>query len=591
MDAMTATVPLRCAGLAIATAVVLVAGSVAPASAANPATALRAKAGQPNQAAIAKRLATRYAKARTERARYRALVAIARKLRVGVYTPRGRAVVRMRARKGIDPEFYDFELRLLASHPDERSSLDDLAGTVNRATGTRKPLTTARLAGALASRTQRARRRPRNRFSLPMLLARELGLRQQPRADTARRASARAIQLSRVQRWLVLTEIVTGQARDIASRPRAGQAQIDLPPSAEPPGNRDELEDVCGISARGRQWSSFGQTLGGVVSDTVNGIQVVVSALHSTFLEDLIVVTSDAWRTNGHHGPAEHAIGQGSGNQFTFVINVAARYSESIKEVEQLVKCGPLYGIQMPPPGRLPNVPVRWEASAGYATLLEHGQVTYQDKVTGNDGSARLSVRLDDEVVPGIGEERQVEATLSPAVDFRSLFNPLSGFVRELGFAADVEFPFSIKWHDARGLKFKAAFTWRTWEYILSNGGPPVPPQPLGTLHRRVFLRNCNRDNPWDTPWSFAAQFYNEVADPAEDEYHPVMLESHPLKPPTVIHYWTFQILPTSPPTVRITDRSTDDLVTNGSSPYPAGGPQYSQTVTVPIEEDTSCPD
>jgi hypothetical protein len=229
--------------------------------------------------------------------------------------------------------------------------------------------------------------------------------------------------------------------------------------------------------------------------------------------------------------------------------------------------------------------------------LLQHGEPIYLDRVTGADGSATLRVRLKDEAVPGIGEEREVEGKLEPAVDVRSVFSPLTGFIQELVIAPDVEFPFSIKWHQPRGVRFQARFTWQQWTPAMPDGsGNYTPPTPLLKHWDNLFLRNCE-ENPWDTPWALALQreYVPNGPAPGPDEYGPwEILDSNPLNPPMAIDHtggrYTVQVLSTTPPSVRIVSRSYDDLTTDGSEPYPAGGPQYFETVTAPIEEDTDCP-
>ena len=147
-----------------------------------------ARARPVNQDAVAKRLAMGVMAAPTDDARSRALIAVMKALHIGVYTPKGKAMVRGYERGPRDFYLYDFELQAMATAIGQKRfwSSADLAAAFAPlfSSGAQAP-TAQTIEEALRSTSRAAVNRPKDKRSLFPLLVRELGLRHATPYDLA----------------------------------------------------------------------------------------------------------------------------------------------------------------------------------------------------------------------------------------------------------------------------------------------------------------------------------------------------------------------------------------------------------------------
>ena len=191
---------------AVAAAAVLV--SMSPGASARP---------QPSQAALASTLARKVESAGTPAARYQALVAVMRALRIGVYTSAGKIVAGGAERSLADLYFYDFELRALAAGLAQGTTSEsgDLAAQLAHAglTVRGKAVTAPELESAIAAGTHKR---------CAILAART---RSHPCSSATWVSTTRAsIRSSGCSSSPTLPSPPMGRAAQLSARPRRGRA-------------------------------------------------------------------------------------------------------------------------------------------------------------------------------------------------------------------------------------------------------------------------------------------------------------------------------------------------------------------------------
>lgn len=157
-----------------------------------------------SQAKTAHDLARGVLKAHGAQQRYRALVQVAKALHVGVYKANGKPVVRGAERSWHDLYLYDFELKpAMTSAFDRRvtHSLDDVAGqfsAVSHDILKGRLITAASLAGSIRKALAWAKKHPRGKGIMDVLLVRELG-KQQYGYDLAGKPKLSKVKLDALQ--------------------------------------------------------------------------------------------------------------------------------------------------------------------------------------------------------------------------------------------------------------------------------------------------------------------------------------------------------------------------------------------------------
>ena len=543
----------------------------------------------PSQAPVAAGLARRVSSAHTAPARYKALLAVMRAFRIGVYTTAGHTVARGAERGPKDFYTYDVELRALASGLEQKRtwSLADLAGELSHAglgVGG-QPVTAEQLKTAIVKGTRAAKSSPRNVYSLAPLLVRDLGLRHS--YDTASDFSVDSMRLDALQRAVLIADVVVAAERSQASGALLG---------ASPAKAKCPLEEITqGPHRAGWKIGKWLVEKYGI--KTVKGItKHLLELLHAALLAQAIDFheVKQGEVTDTHYGPAANHPGYTEphypGRQLVYTVEVDMSAHLAEKEPDAIA-CGALVGLKFPPPGPVKGVPIVWRTlltSQGYDQLLEHGTITSQDE-TGSDGRATLRFTPSDEAVPGFGTLHTAEGVLQPGANVIGAFgNGPADLVEDALPIFTTLTAWSVEYHKPRGFKFA--------EVVY----PPAPAHDY-TFHLErwgVEAHVCGAD-PYAAPWSgtwhrletdqggnqrdtgFGRTFDNWVFVPGQtsvpkppfyavddpgDEIQGELVRGTPPDPPLMARLRVKQ----TPPTL--------------------GGPIFA-TVTVPVEEDLSCPD
>lgn len=423
-----------------------------------------------SEAQVAKSLVARLSKAHSEKAKEKALLAMMRALHISVVTATGKPLVvapEPNAARGF--ALYDFELRGLGDDF-SRGPTTDLAGVATGLSeagltlGPGKPLPPALLRAGLLAAVREAVHKPHTGSSLLPLVVRELGLRHpNGRYDLASHKVPKVIPLDGLQAWLISADMEISVLRHV--RP-AGARASSLAPAASPGeaaeralsslrallGPRAQSSSITGdceqlSKASEELGKKLEQALGGKIQkwieskavgkiyDKVTGVlgrkitrwgiknlprwavrgpyevlkavnlaKPILDALHGVLLAFSIDVRGGAERVGPVHW--YHSAGE-SGHQMVFETKVTMLDNYG----ELLVKCGTLAGFQMPPPGPVKGVLVGWtEAEATKPLWPDMGSVgctVICVTETNEQGVARLTFTPKQELIPGIGLERE----------------------------------------------------------------------------------------------------------------------------------------------------------------------------------------
>ena len=208
----------RSKAVSIACAVVVVGGCVGlqwPAQSSN------ASIQATSYAALAKKLAGRVIAAKTGPARYKAVLAVMKALHVGVYTSRGKPIVRGAERSLADFYLYKIQVSGLAGGMRHAPSgsvsglADFLAAAGIRFGGS--PITGESLRTALLGGVKSAAARPKSPFSLVPLLLRELGLRHKASYDLMKDVPDAKLRLDALQSFLLAEDFLVPFIRKSSS--------------------------------------------------------------------------------------------------------------------------------------------------------------------------------------------------------------------------------------------------------------------------------------------------------------------------------------------------------------------------------------
>jgi hypothetical protein len=472
------------------------AGAVAPGEA--------AKKRPPSQAVVAKKLAARVTSARTPAARYRALLAVMRALNVGVYTGAGRAIVRGAERSVRDFWLYDFDVRAVASAlaRGENLSVEDLGGQLAALGIARagQPLPAADIGRIVVSGTRRARANPTGPRALLPLLARELGLRREPRYDLAN-GLPEAARFDWLQTLLLLADAVAP-----ARSPRV-MTSVSARALVRPCGVFGPVSENTAYFLRSLRWPP----------GEMSAADKVV-AFHALLLYPALSVESivpEPGKHATHYGPPGHDPDAGKKLRFQ------ARIVMTVDTSQTEISCGPLRAQRLPPKGPVPGLEVNWKSrledrsGTPEAVLGGHGSA-WADLASDENGLLTLEFTPKDEKVPGFGRER----TADGSVGFRFAI-PLEVPERvrlelEGSQLFSHNWPITIGYHKPRGFKFERLNV--ATEFIFPPGWwYPTPACPLprrrgypscsyGREDSELSGRVCG-DDPFAKPWEFRRKF------------------------------------------------------------------------------------
>lgn len=567
----------------------------------------RSAAKPPSQASVAKKLATKVVGARKPAARYKALLAVMRSLHVGVYNPKGKAIVRGAERKAKEFAVYDFELRTMAAALARKQEYGagDLARFLT-AIGIKpggQAVAPDAARGALVFATRLAARSPRKRSVLGLLLARELGRRHAQPYDLANVPTAR-LKLDPLQYFLVTADLAAPFTRTALGRASAqrGVARSSgvcaalriagLGPAA-PVLLSEWMLDSIGDS----ELAELGQDVGGEVIKALIGYERRLEQLgaeHAVERLELVEALKDAvhgallafsikaqaittTRQETHYGPAGHVPKAGTVLRFQVILAMLDNYPEAV------VDCLADLGIaDFPKKGPIAGVKIVWTDEEN--ELERYGTVGYEpeDQRTNGKGIATLVFTPKDEIVPGFpsGLGKLDSGLIDAYPLYQSKFGNLPGSLAQFitpKFAGAMAW--SVGYHKPRGFKF-SGLKWHVEAEpdpvygISTSDFEVVSARVCGGDPSAVWEMHVHEISNWVLPSYQFDGIYDGVWAPGQD-----FVSSRSLG---ASGYGDFSIGP--PPQVR--------LRTQVDEGYEDAGVRIVELVKVAtVEEDTSCPE
>lgn len=518
--------------------------------------ALASKSAPPSRssasgAAVAKNLAARVARARSPKARYGALLTVMRTLKVGVFTPKGKPVVR--AGRPYDLYLYDFEVKAMAAGLGRKqvTTVDELAGRLSD--GGVRGLDPAKLGKALQGGVRAALKHPRSRSSLVPLLARELGRKRKPANDLAK-VPVDKLRFDPLQTFLVVADMAAGVNRG------GGRASGRAVAAAGGPCDQQLLDVIKEVMPFGKWTISIIKA----VKDQAKIASLLIDMVHGSVLAFSVGFTSTTPTSQAsHYGPAGH---EGDASKpFDFGVKLVMR--DQLPEF--VISCGPLLGMKFPNKGPLPNVTVAWKDESAFgAPLDDHGTASFpKGRKTDSKGETVLHFEPKGEKVPGFGDVKHAANTKTAVALYQSAFGNVPGSVAQFLTPKSASFAWNVGFHLPRG--FKVAGMVHDNDCVMFG-------QPSCRVD--VDINVCGDDPfaPWDgtvtrvsegdpltseVTWAFVPGAATSPVDKQSGSTQTSIDGRHQLEPP-------FQTI----------------FTTSGSSgrqgPY-----------TLPLEEDKTCPD
>jgi hypothetical protein len=398
-----------------------------------------------DKATQAKALADNLAGATSDPARYEALLAVMQALAIGVYTPDGVAVLRGAERGPHDFYLYDFELGMMAASLGRQDawSIADLTAALNEM-GIRlddKPLADEQFTSVLLSAAREADQTPADRLSLPLLLVRDLGLRQPTAYDLLIEPKQDALSFSALQKFLITIDIVLPIVREakIASGPSRLVAESNGVLQLKPVSQSSVCDSmVATVAKEGWGAGKLFITLTGVANISVGtagaageagatlnvaaAALVTIDAIHGSMMAFSIKVEALQKVVSTHYGHATPGIPR--------EIKISVTMRDKLPDV--VVQCGWLLGVEFPKQGGIKDVKILWF----YQRLDEHGEFVCPEdgcKKTGPDGVATLLFKPKQELQPyGFGPEYDATGFVGAVALYQSRLKNYLGFFNQI---------------------------------------------------------------------------------------------------------------------------------------------------------------
>lgn len=558
----------------------------------------------PNSAAVAKKLADKITRAKSDGARYQALLAVMDALNLGVYTPGGKAILRGAERGPKDFFLYDLELRMtaraLARH--EEWGISDLtsalAGMGIKPGG--EPLPDNDVVAVISDGTRAAAAKTNDPRAVLPLLVRELGLRHRPSYDTARLGSYSVgrVRFDALQKLLILLDSTAPILRRAGLI--RGHAALDAysngPAAFRAPAA--ECADVHGTPEKEGAGAKVGEYLGEKLTETIlehasdffkqaNEIaelaEKIVDGIHGSILAYSADVRSLGPSNQlTHYGPPGHAANGGKELKFQLKVEML----DSLPGVDQ--KCGSIVHTKFPPKGPIAGVTVLWETS----DLDQYGDLSCEGLIctteTGPDGIATLTFTPKKEFLPGVGMVVEQPGLAIGTAFVQSRFGNALGTIAEVLAPKSGVTRWTVERHKPRGYKFEGLTLHWVQQQDQGTGTPETETDDVS-----IKGSICGED-PYGV-WKLEGHTTQKVenselrdngtfVDPAPsggDDFRPE--EGVPVNGPE----GKWKLLPTEPPKVQLEwSAPPPSEVSTGTYFTPS-----SQTVTAPIVEDKSCPE
>lgn len=418
-------------------------------------------------AALAKKLAGRMKAAKTGPARYKAVLAVMKALHVGVYTSRGKPIVRGAERSLKDFYLYKIQVSGLAGGMRHvpSGSISGLAGFLASA-GIRiggSPMTGESLRTALLGGVKSAAARPKNKFSLVPLLIRELGLRHRDSYDLTRDVPETKLRLDALQSFLLAEDFLVPFIRKSSSAGTASLARRagGLLRSAR---SRSAAADCSGPQPpeKIQGWLFLILNKGATPAQIARGRKAEAEALTASLL-DTFSVTGDTNSIQAtHYGPPGHDTNAGKELRIQLKVEFAP---DSASRIDYEIRCGWLKDTQFPKPGPVPNVSMNWKPGP-IQSLEKHGTVRYEpaNMKTGRNGVATLIFKPKDEIVPAFGSVKNEEIVVFAKPTLLRSVGHLPNNI-DAGSPAELTGDeIKVSWHAPRGFQVKGPYTFESSE-------------------------------------------------------------------------------------------------------------------------------
>jgi len=504
-------------------------------------TPATAAAKAPTAKATAARLAGKVAKTHS----VTALLAVMRALHIGVFSASGKRLVRGAQRSAHDFYLYEPELDAMANALAQHRtwSLDDLAAFFTKAGFVRRggaPWDAGSIRAQLARiAVSAAKEKP----ALPGLLLHDLGL------------SKSQTRLNALQFFLVTADAFAPTIR----RKR--------------PAYRAPATGGCG----GGPPVPGGWVLGGTgfsnAGEASSGSGALIDAVHGYLIANVGISTelTPLDGTESHYGPAGHEAL--AGKELEYRVTVRSTLAPSATAIA----CGWLAHLPLPGAGGVPGVTVQWASGS----LGGHGELS-PPLPTDAGGTTTLTFKPKDEAFPGFGTEHTDSGDVFAQVSLDRL-GPLSPYA-SFG-PALLQAPWKVTYHQPRGFKFATPLDY------------PTPPRSEGSNSATAVDAHVCGTTPYGVPWSgtrhnlesgpggpindYQRAFDDLVLQPNQPEGPGGMLGLYYYEGRPVPGTFDVQLIEAPSPQAQV--RVVDD--------YPFDGGWILRTVTVPLQDDPTCPD
>jgi hypothetical protein len=569
--------------VAVATTVLLPYGRSAVNAASKPSTPAGAIHIDKQADALVKKLTAAGSRA----AREKALLKLFGALHIGVYASRtGQPIVRGRETNKDDYYVYDYELTLLVGALDrkEMRSLADVAQVLTNMGMKPKgqPVDPDMLRRALVALVQGALHHTSDGTDILPLLIRDLGLHHSPSYDLATDVPLDKVQLDALQVELLLAGLLGPEIHRIANTKAAHAtfrphdlSACKLINIATSPFNPNTWLDLFGVhmhyvgdAAIAGQVSDFVQALTTAehAVGAVNLAYTALSGLHGMLLAYSIKIESlPDLHPITHYGPAGTGHEADAGKPIVF----RARVTMQDDLGDKVVACLNSAGFTVPKKGPVENVPIDWHINDEDLDSL--GTITYQpaNQKTGPDGIASMIFTPNGEAIPGFGEFVSKTGGAEPRALWGMAFENLLGTVNEvITPKLGEEYRWTVSLHRPRGFRFSGA--------VVRWAGEDV------TITQTISGHVCG-ENPYAQPWEMTQQ--GTTVTP-QGSFTGTLDASPTLVPNKAVNVnmpWddmtsTVQLVPGR------------NLQITFTVPGPGGYAPASQTVSVAVQEDTTCP-
>lgn len=368
-----------------------------------------------SQLALAKRLAADVYGAQSNTGRYKALLNVMRAMHVGVYSGRGKPVVRGAERSWKDDYLYVPEVQGLARSFKARfASQLDIAVELSRlgVRNGKQPFHPRDVLLLAQTGVRSALAHPAARVALTALIVRDLGLHHRPAYDLGKEVSLARTMLDPAQEYLFVTALLASAHKRAHA---TASARSVAPGTAEIPCSPPESSGLATIVG----WIDKDDPTFGTGPDGI------APADHAVALTTNIVIRKQPpYEQSTHYGPTGHSSYAGDPMLFRWFVGVAG------PSVYSRIYCGVMAGTELPPAGPLGNVPVHPYDVGPDRPLADYG--SFDSAATRADGNVTLRFAPHNEAVPDFGKVLNASGEVTITIPTSSIYRGLPASIAAL---------------------------------------------------------------------------------------------------------------------------------------------------------------